>query len=304
MKTVIYSRFKNVFGNVKLGLKTNLLSEKSEKLNQMNNSMKILQENRNDSFNSFSTSYTNEFSQRFNLVLKILNEYYKGEYSISKLAEIFEFEKVRDLENIVNGHTEPSVKFVQNFSDYFGIEIDWLKHGINPMFRVKRVPELWPEELKKHIIALNPEKIYFVRSNDSDGMSGIVLKVKNQSYLVLSDTYKLSKEVGRTGRIQIISFYKLLKNLSNSKEFSLNNLDGVQLDRNQFDALFSGTVLPIKVLSQPSKKSYWYEDFQDYERKEPIAKSYEAMYGSSFIEAQKFIEEYEDNFCKMGGEKF
>jgi transcriptional regulator with XRE-family HTH domain len=215
--------------------------------------------------------------------------------SISNICDFLDYTSVNAIDDYFNARTEPSTDFLRKYSDFFGLEYKWLRHGEGNKFIKKNYNPTLPKDYNEHIDFIKPDQIFFIRSKDENGEAGIILRLTDYKFIILPRTYNISDKVGGTGQSQIDSFYDLIKDLS--RTYPSHKLSGLQLDRKEFDELFNGEVYPGKYFNGYRQASYWWDDFLDYNHKYPIAKDYEFLYGKGFIEAQRIVRYYKEKSC-------
>lgn len=230
-------------------------------------------------------SYTDEVAERLNISVEQLNTNEKS-LSASLICDFLNYKSVSEVEDFFLGKKEPSLEFLKDYSNFFGLELDWLRHGKGSVFLQLNQYETYPLGYRTCVNNLNPKEIYFVRSEGDSGYSGIILKLSNYKYLTLPSTYMICGNVGATGNLQIESFFDLIESLSLNHSGKIN---GLFIGEKVFSDLFCGKIYPGKVIKSARKTSYWWDDFLDYEHKLPISKGYEHLYGISFIKAQQIV---------------
>lgn len=229
--------------------------------------------------------YNKQLSDRLLLSIDLMSSKHE-KLSASSICDYLSFSSVNMIEDYLCGNQEPTSDFLRRYSDYFGIEFKWLRHGEgNKFIKAKSNPKM-PSDYKIQIDDINPNHIFLIRSKSKNGEAGIILQLTEFKYLILPKVYNISGEVGGIGQLQLLSFYDLIENLSCA--YPISKLSGLQLNKNEFDELFAGEIYPSKYLC--GQKSFWWDDLLDFEHKYPISKNYEALYGKGFIEAQSIID--------------
>lgn len=220
---------------------------------------------------------------RLNQYKDILQES-NEQYTIPRLAKIMGFSSTGELECYFKGEKEPDFAFLEKFSDVFGINYDWLSEGRGKPFVTDG--EHYPESCYSYIENLNPEKIYFIRSDAKEGFTGIILQINDYKCKIVDGRWHISSYVGAGGQMQIYSMYKLIKRLRENGYSS--KCFGRTLGDKDFSLLFSGNILPSLILDKYSI-SYWWNDFMDINPSHPTSKKYEDLYGAEFIKAQEIV---------------
>lgn len=220
---------------------------------------------------------------RLNQYKDILQEG-NDQYTIPRLAKIMGFSSTGELECYFKGEKEPDFAFLEKFSDVFGINYDWLSEGRGKPFVTDG--EHYPESCYSYIENLNPEKIYFIRSDAKEGFTGIILQINDYKYKIVDGRWHISSYVGAGGQMQIYSMYKLIEKLRENGYH--NKCFGKILKDKDFSLLFSGGVIPNLILKK-YPLSYWWDDFTDIKHRYIISKNYEFCYGAEFIKAQMIV---------------
>lgn len=115
----------------------------------------------------------------------------------------------------------------------------------------------------------------------------IVLKLADWKYIICNRIWHLSDHVGRTGSLQLVSFYNLINKLRNNG-FYLKCF-GRTLTPDKFEKLYCGQVFPAEIINFDRMNEPWWDDFTDINNVYPISKNYLKMYGQSFINAQSIV---------------
>lgn len=282
-----------IFYDLFIGITSNLMWNKIQKSIEPKETISIRE-------NTYSVSqektfkpsekpnYNSEIAQRLSLSLEHFDTN-ERKITISLVCDFLNYKSVSEIEKYFLGKKEPSLKFLKDYSNFFGIELSWLRHGEGSIFLRRNLFGIFYEGYLESIIDLKPEKIYFVRNKGKNGDAGIVLMISNYKYIILSKTCNISSHVGETGKLKIEAFFDLIKSLS--LEFSSNDLHGLEVDEEIFFDLFYGKIYPGKIIKSIQRAIYWWEDFLDYEHKMPISASYIRLYGIEFIKAQQIIKE-------------
>lgn len=239
-------------------------------------------------------AYSKQLSIRLLETIELLSLRFK-ELSYSKICDYLNWDSVTTVENYFNGTIEATYDFLKKYSDFFGIELHWLRHGEKHKFQILPKHETYATDYEEEIKKLKPQSVIFVRQNSEKGYAGIMLNLSDFKYIILPETYNISSYVGDTGQRQIFSFYKLVKSFSDS--FSSFQKKGVILEKDEFDSLFAGILYPGKILDKYRTTNYWWDDLLDVNHKHPIAKDYEYWYGPEFIKAQDVIKRQLERNC-------
>lgn len=226
--------------------------------------------------------------KRFNQILTLMNEKRSfGKYTVASLAQLMKLHSVGELESVFLGNREPSFEFIDHFCTCFGVNRDWLIEGKISPFSSSEETNYDPLEYLNEIENLNPERIYFIRSDSPVGEVFILLKLADWKYKIISRVWHISDHVGAGGQSQIFGMYKLIFALRNSQHRL--NCGGRILSQKEFSRLLSGNVFPGSIIEFPNQENPWWDDFVDVHHKYPIAPNYESWYGKGFMEAQSVV---------------
>lgn len=211
-------------------------------------------------------------------------------FSDTQIAEVLGLDKVSDLKKLLNGTDEPSFKLLDQFSDYYGLNNNWLKHGESSPFRLSESPLFTDHDFISELQSHEPEIIYFVRNDSEEAEITIVMKLANKKYVTYPYVVNLSSHVGGTGRMQLARFHEFLKFVLH--EMDVDGAFGRTIPRKEFDELSWGNIYPGKLLNNRRDSSnHWWDDFiflyEDDERKN----SFIEAYGPEFVKAQDIVRE-------------
>lgn len=106
---------------------------------------------------------------------------------------------VGELENYFKGKAEPDFEFLEKFCDVFGINYSWLLEEKGEPFYSCKQTNYDPLRYYSYIKELNPEKICFIRSDDEEGNTFILLKLTDWKYEIIHRNWHISSHVGAGG---------------------------------------------------------------------------------------------------------
>lgn len=226
--------------------------------------------------------------KRFNQVLDLLNERRSyGKYTIAGLAQLMKLHSVGELECVFLGSQEPSFEFIDHFCATFGINRSWLIEGKEAPFSEYEGVHFDPLDYLYEIEALEPSRIYFIRSASELGEVFLLLKLSDCKYKIVSQIWHISDHVGAGGESQIFGMYQLIVKLKKSRLSTF--CGGRTLPEERFNELFSGKVFPGSVIDFPVQENPWWDDFVDVNHEYPISSNYESLYGKGFMVAQSIV---------------
>lgn len=215
----------------------------------------------------------------------------------SQLAEVIGDKSANFLENCFAGLEEPSFDQLKAIALHYGINYNWLAHGIGDIYfnEYKRLPEdrklaatwlldsdglPWPDEDKV-------DEVYFVRNSSVEGELAIAKKSRGNRWAIFRTPTHVSSEIGNGGRAMLEALFGTLRlmwkiHLGRAKDFPQTDVYSYILKEEEFDALLDGMRSPATIL-KPQKHSHWWEDIWD--KKMAEGKEHEYWEGYSQIKA-------------------
>ena len=200
--------------------------------------------------NSTKESVNSWFSERFEVLLSLLNEarrFNEKEYTVEYVSSLIGLKNVDDLKVYLTQGKEPDDEFKKKFVDVFGVNEEWMVHGRgefpfasnikflgdNPMHILRR------EDLK----SIN--KFIVVIGNVQGSRQACIIRQKNElCYELYPKYFTLYSHVGCTVTKQLVEFYRFLREADKIKK-----LDGIAYFANeeQMNKLMRGEFSPKKV---------------------------------------------------------
>lgn len=211
-------------------------------------------------------------------------------FSNTKIAESLKLEKVSDLEKLLDGTNEPSFNILDIFSNIYGINKEWLKHGESQPFRLAESPMYTDKDFIEEIKGSDLEVIYFVRNDNDEAQVTIVLECEDNKYLTYPDVAHLSSHVGGTGKVQLAKFHSFLS-------YTLNQMDvtarGCTISPEDFKELSWGHMYPGKLLTNRwDRTQNWWDDFIFLYKNEEHKKRLTEKYGDEYVKAQDIVRQH------------
>ena len=246
-----------------------------------------------------------EIARRLKYSLELINKG-KINLSVAKIASMLGLPRAGILESYFNGTEDPEFDFLDRYADLFGIHKEWLKFGDSEPFATSEEYNLYASGYLERIDELAPQQILFLRANDEEGSTGILLHISDFKYLYMPKTWHISSRVGDTGRSQIYDIYKLVKLLKSGSRF-ITHSSGTQkhvkhwcggriISKESFTKLFCGEIFPGEVIE--NYENHWWDDFTDISKTSANSSSYRREYGKGFIEAQEIVRWIEESIAK------
>jgi hypothetical protein len=231
--------------------------------------------------------------ERLHYVLDSIN-YQKSGYNavtIANLADMLKYRSADELMGYFEGNAYPTTERLQRFCEVFGLNYKWLAYGQGSPFKYFMQNVLYPFDTLAPIKNANPEQIYFVLSDVPERAVTLILKFSDFNYQIVGRSWHLSlNHVGATGQSQIVSFWKLSKELH--KEHFLTS--DIELSSDNWQQLINGKVWPGTFCEHPRKLGVkfndWADDFCDVLH---VSRSlgYRRFYGDWFVETQSYIKQ-------------
>ena len=246
-----------------------------------------------------------EVARRLKYSLELINRG-KINLSIAKIASMLGLPRAGILESYFDGTKDPEFDFLDRYADLFGIYKEWLKFGDREPFATSEDYNLYASGYLERIDELAPKQILFLRANDEEGSTGILLHISDIKYLYMPKTWNISSKVGGTGQSQIYDLYKLIKLLKSGSR-SMIDSSGTQkhvkhwcggriISEESFTKLFSGKIFPGEVIE--NYENHWWDDFTDISETSARSGSYRREYGKAFIEGQEIVRWIEESITK------
>ena len=204
----------------------------------------------NKSDNNTKENVNSWFSERFEVLLSLLNEarrYNEKEYTVEYVSSLIGLKNVDGLKVYLIQGKEPDDEFKKKFVDVFGVNEEWMVHnrgefpfasnikfgGNNPMDILRR------EDLR----AIN--KFIVVIGKVEGKRQAFIIRQKNElCYELYPKYFILNSCVGGTGTKNLVEFYRFMREANKIKK-----LDGIAYvaTEEQMEKLMRGEFSPKKV---------------------------------------------------------
>lgn len=216
---------------------------------------------------------SSEVATRLIDCLRMTNDLVSPDLTPSRIAELQGEESASKFEDYFSGTKEPSFKELEKFSNFFGVNEGWLKHGNLPKFNVEYFRmSLNPEIAVCELLNLNdenksrPTDIYLIRNMTKAGELLILRKYSKWSIDILRTPMHVSDVIGGGGYSMLKSFFVTLKILyelyiSSSHRNSVNVRSFI-LVNNDYDDISDGIIHPLSILKNKNSSTWW-EDIWD-----------------------------------------
>lgn len=235
-------------------------------------------------------SESKKISERLQLILKLMNEERNEKFTIAEFSKILKLKKVSDLEKYFLNEDEPTFKFLKKFSNEFGINITWLTEG-------REYPFKWDQDIYIHyydnclnkIEKLNPQIIYFIRSDSLNGETCIMLEIDDHHFIVLNTFFHFSIQNGHGGTLSLVDLRKLIMTLIIEKKYITK---GVIVSNKIFNDLYEGKISPYTALCRKKGRfEHWHDDFTDIHN-ERYGYQHHQKYDQNFKDAFNIVKNY------------
>lgn len=256
----------------------------------------------NESDNNTKESVNSWFSERFEVLLSLLNEarrYNEKEYTVEFVSSLIGLKNVDGLKVYLTQGKEPDDEFKKKFVDVFGVNEEWMVHnrgefpfasnikfwGNNPMDILRR------EDLR----AIN--KFIVVIGKVEGNRQALIIRQKNElCYELYPKYFILNSCVGGTGTKNLIEFYRFVREANKIKK-----LDGIAYvaTEEQMEKLIRGEFSPKKVEQFEVARNF-IDDFMCISEYE-IEKN-KRFWDEEFILVQEIIAENIENYDRINQE--
>lgn len=214
-----------------------------------NNTINISSEGKNEIVvNRIKGSF---FSERFEIVQKLLNDarcYNEKEFTVEYVSSLIGYKNVGEFKKYVEGEIEPDESLKQKFVDIFCVNRDWMlynqgKYPFATNLDGSMVAGGYAMDiLRKEKLTEISEFIVVIGRYENRRSVLIVRHSSGYCYEVYPEIYNLDMPIGATGRSQLISFYRFLREARR-----INKLCSLvhKATEEQFMALYKGAVAPM-----------------------------------------------------------
>jgi len=211
-------------------------------------------------------------------------------------ASICDNLRINDIEkiaHILEGKRFPDLTFINQFSEYYHIDKDWLLTGKDAPFSNHCFSASLEYALFSLIDTYAPfeEVIFFSANTPPEYPTAIALiKGKGDKYdyrIIHTSCFQFSAHsLGSGGRSKLKTFYNTIRRCIHT---SAPNYSGRLIPANEYSELIYGkrSIHTIRY----SQTDYRCEDFIDITHKDDYSNQYELRYGQDFIEVQEIIKE-------------
>ncbi|HFL2484322.1 TPA: hypothetical protein ACG3H9_002370 [Clostridioides difficile] len=262
----------------------NLLSyNEKNNLEKLNNAI-----SNNKEFSEFLNKniiYKTEFAKRLDYIVSLLNQ--GNSYvnvNLELLGEFLGFESVNELKCYYNKCEYPTYKFIDTLAENLGINKSWLKNGNGKIFKQRLEITFMNDNYFDIIKEKNPQDIIIALLNkNNEAKLGLILRINNFKY-EYSNYLNIVCNPGETGKNQIFSIYKLIKDLKFYKMPTIYELSEID-----FDSIFSGELYPGIVTVKGKNELWWVDDFLDINYHQNSKINYQNNYGEYFIHCQNIV---------------
>ncbi|TOH16456.1 helix-turn-helix domain-containing protein [Vibrio parahaemolyticus] len=215
--------------------------------------------------------YRKNISERLMKLMEQKNQYLNTHLKASHVAERLGCTRGSTVEQWISGEVEPTFEQLDELSNYFSVNPQWLKHGDGKPFCKKyiRTPGPINELLKNEEPYENEElkKIAFIRC--SSGSLYIMKVYENARSIVYHTPYLLDNSVGRGGFGDLVDLFGFWEFLYENYIKSFKTLDvpnkNVIIKSYIFDDFDSqefgdGNIDPLIILKRQKNDAPWWED--------------------------------------------
>ena len=200
--------------------------------------------------NSTKESVNSWFSERFDVLLSLLNEarrFNEKEYTVEYVSSLIGLKNVDDLKVYLTQGKEPDDEFKKKFVDVFGVNEEWMVHGRGKFPFASNIIFLGdnPMDILRRENLKSINKFIIVIGNVQGSRQACIIRKRDElCYELYPKYFTLYSHVGGTGTEQLVEFYRFLREVDKIKK-----LDGTAYVANeeQMDKLMRGEFSPKKV---------------------------------------------------------
>lgn len=239
-------------------------------------------------------------SESLILINKALPQF--DQMDIPQIADkILHYDSFEQVEGYFDGTLAQPFKFLQDYSEAFGVSYEWLRSGEGKPFPMIHARSL--EDYKDELEKARPRSIYFVLEESEKKRAVLVLKISEYCYRTLgnSGTYLAlrnkdhSWSMGGEGKSDILCFFDLIcLAYDELKKGGLEDVSDYEIDSKTWDALVSGDICPLSAIPRVRDGgTNWADDLRDFNQAWLHGdESYEQLHGKWFVETQNYIKEH------------
>lgn len=205
----------------------------------------------------------------------------------SQFIELISINSEKEIEAIEGNQLECSSIVVKEICDLTGVDVDWLKHGINRKYKDLRFNEL--ERRKTGDISYFPniKNAYFCLEPEN---MNLIIIIKFSPYDIRFIDFHSNLEFwnwfDNHGKIENI--FKELKYYYNTLS---QNSEGRIITKNQLNDIYSNEYFPKEIVNDVQNQGkHWFEDLIWYEENEDRNSYYDKF--SWFVNLKKYFKEY------------
>lgn len=184
--------------------------------------------------------------------------------SISRIAEVLEYNSVGKIESWFEGRIEPLFEELEELARYFGCQTDWLIHDENKPYKKEKF-EFGSniEDNAKRLLQGNDQDevkaLWFARNNTENGELIIIKHYDTWRGSVLDTRVHISEKVGIGGSEDRALLSLTLKYLC---RYHLLKIQGAIISEADYNELIWARENPIKIIEK-YRHSHWIEDIWD-----------------------------------------
>lgn len=204
-----------------------------------------------------------EIGARLDRALELMNAGREGDdhFTLQGLARHARHKDWRRLEKIADGSADADEAELATLAAMMGLNLEWLLEGKGAPFFTD-ADRSWSEveDLYRDIMALKPERIFFVRQRaggNGHHSAFIVAKCNAVRWQVFRDTHPACDQVGSTGAWQLFDLCRLLRKFDYADIEDRVVCFGMHLDSPAFDQLLEGEAYPGTILRYPRGDQWW-----------------------------------------------
>lgn len=243
----------------------------------------------NESDNNTKGNANSWFSERFEVLLSLLNEarrFNEKEYTVEYVSSLIGLKNVDGLKVYLTQGKEPDDEFKKKFVDVFGVNEEWMLHNRGEFPFASNI-KFWGNSTmdilrREDLRAINK---FIVVIGKVEGLrQACIIRQKNElCYELYPEYFTFNSFVGATGKKNLVEFYRFMREANKIKK-----LDGIAYvaTEEQMEKLMRGEFSPKKVEQFEVAKNL-IDDFMGISEDE-IEKN-KRFWDEDFILVQKII---------------
>ncbi len=230
---------------------------------------------------------SNFLSKKLREVFHLMNQGRRlDKFTTEGITRLLQMESYELAYDYFNGNKIPTIGFIDNFCNVFGVNKLFFEQDGVPPFKSDEF-SMSPYQVLELVKNNDFENLYLVRSKGKEGKTGVVLMISKYYFRVLSKVYWTSSEGGGTSQRQTAELFEVIESLNGQFR---PRPQGILINDEVFDSLFSGKMYPPNLTQISHAFSHWADYLWDIHHQDAREENYREWFGEAFLETQKIIE--------------